>query len=150
MKENPKDTALRKDMAEGRLARDGFLGDDHRPLLEIVDADKAVLDAMGVTQEHLGQKMRALMEKGLTGMGMEVASGHLLVKTEEYMGRMGCPFKDGHRAAKRNTTLTDIQSGKSLTYSDLSIHLIEKHGFFQGKGSPYRIEPGELVAFITQ
>lgn len=150
MKENPKDTQLRKDMVEGRLVKDGFLGEDDRSLLDIVAADLAVLEARGVTQQQLGQAMRALMEKGLTGMGMEVDAGKWLVKTEEYMGRMGCPFKDGHRAAKRNTTLTDKASGQTITFSDLNIHLIEKHGFFQGEGSPYRLEPEVLAELVVK
>ncbi len=150
MKENPKDTQLRKDMVEGRLVKDGFLGEDDRSLLDIVAADLAVLEARGVTQQQLGQAMRALMEKGLTGMGMEVDAGKWLVKTEEYMGRMGCPFKDGHRAAKRNTTLADKASGQTITFSDLNIHLIEKHGFFQGEGSPYRLEPEVLAELVMK
>ncbi|NLG57091.1 MAG: hypothetical protein GX540_01635, partial [Clostridiales bacterium] len=71
-----------------------------------------------------------------------------LVKTEEYMGWLGCPFKDARRAAKRNTRVTDKATGQQMRWSDLSIHLIEEHAFFQGKGSPFRLEPEALAAFL--
>jgi hypothetical protein len=32
-----------------------------------------------------------------------------------------------------------------IRWSDLSLHFIEAHGFFQGKGSPFRLEPRGLV-----
>jgi hypothetical protein len=30
----------------------------------------------------------------------------------------------------------------------LNIHLIKEHGFFEGKGSPFRIEPSVLTKMI--
>ncbi len=35
-----------------------------------------------------------------------------------------------------------------MRWTDLSIHLIETHAFFQGKGSAFRLEPAELAAFL--
>jgi hypothetical protein len=35
-----------------------------------------------------------------------------------------------------------------MHWSDLNIHLIAKHGFFEGKGSAFRIEPKELISTI--
>ena len=52
------------------------------------------------------------------------------------------------RFAKRVTTIKLTESGEAISWSDLNIHLIEEHGFFEGKGSAFRIEPGELVRVI--
>ena len=62
------------------------------------------------------------------------------------MGRISCPFRD-HRAAKRNTLARD-RAGRQMAWTDLSVHLIGAHGFFQGSGSPYRLEPGALAEFL--
>jgi hypothetical protein len=35
-----------------------------------------------------------------------------------------------------------------VQWSDLSIHLIGAHGFFEGRGSFFRLEPAELVAIL--
>ncbi|NLD34039.1 MAG: hypothetical protein GX653_03935 [Clostridiales bacterium] len=148
MKENPTNEQLRDTMQEGELVKDGFLGDDQRPVDQIVQEDMALLTTAGFTAERLGAAMRALTHKGMAGMGEEVDAGDYLVKAEEYMGLIGCPFKDNHRAAKRNTTATHKATGRTMMWTDLGIHLIQKHGFFQGKGSTYRLEPLELAAFL--
>lgn len=33
-----------------------------------------------------------------------------------------------------------------MHFTPLDAHLIAEHGFFEGKGSPYRIEPKELIS----
>ena len=93
MKENPKNEQFRDTMEEGELVKDGFLGEDERPVDEIIAADQALLAGAGFT-------------------------------------------------ATRKST------GRAMMWTDLGIHLIQKHGFFQGKGSPYRLEPLELAAFL--
>jgi hypothetical protein len=37
--------------------------------------------------------------------------------------------------------------GRTISWTDLNIHMIEAHGFFEGKGSFFRIEPIELQRF---
>jgi hypothetical protein len=144
MKENPRDALLRVDMEAGRLIKDGFLGEDHRPLSDIISQDLDTLAGLQVSHVELGRAMRRLTRKGMAAIGETVDAGDYLVKTEEYMGWLGCPFKDARRAAKRNTLVRD----KEMRWSDLTIHLIEEHAFFQGKGSAFRLEPEALAAFL--
>lgn len=147
MKENPNDQFIKRDMRAGRLTRDGFLGCDERSIEEIILADEAALADTGVSAARLADTMRTLTQKGLEGMGEDYPVDGFVVKVEEYMGFMGCPFKDGHRMAKRNTTVRK-ESGEKMAWTDLSIHLIGAHSFFQGKGADYRLEPADLVQFL--
>lgn len=148
MKQNPKEIPVLEDLRAGILARDGFMGVDNRPYPQIILDDAAVLDEIGVTAQELGQELGRLTKAGLSGMGEWVSEGDYEVKVEEYMGKISCPFRD-HRAAKRNTTLKN-KKGEELVYTDLAVHLIVKHGFFQGKGSPYRLEPAIVAAFLSK
>lgn len=147
MKENPIDSRLRHDMKEGALVKEGFLGDDARPLAEIVEGDEAELQAAGLSAAQLAEAMRSLTKKGMENMGLPIQVDGYTVTVEEYMGRMGCPFKHAAREAKRNTRAINAQ-GKLMDWTDMSIHLIEAHGFFQGVGSAYRLEPLELAEFL--
>lgn len=147
MKENPRDEMLKRDMRAGRLTRDGFLGEDQRAIEDIILADEAVLADNGVTAAKLADTMHAITQKGLEGMGEECPVDDYLVKVEDYMGFMGCPFKDGHRSAKRNTTVRK-DNGQTISWTDLNIHLIGAHSFFQGQGAKYRLEPLELLEFL--
>ncbi len=148
MKEHPKDQLLRPDMGPGRLVRDGFLGEDQRSLTEIIDTDAAQLAAAGVRPEEMADALERLTQRGLENPGAPVEAGSFMVTVEEYLGLIGCPFKDGVRLAKRNTEACNRETGKALRWTDLSIHLIRAHGFFQGRGSPYRLEPVEVAAFL--
>jgi hypothetical protein len=67
------------------------------------------------------------------------------VRAEEHRGMIPCPW--GHPQGlfyKSYVELQDKISGETLIWSDLSIHLIRDHGFSQGKGSPFRLEPRVL------
>jgi hypothetical protein len=46
------------------------------------------------------------------------------------------------------TTVELLDTSSTIRWSDLNIHLIAEHGFFEGKGSSFRIEPARLVAAI--
>ena len=141
MKENPIDSKVRQDMQER------FLGSDTRLIAQIIESDEAELRAAGLGADELARAMRRLTEKGMESLGDEVQADGFLVRVEEYMGQIGCPFKHAVREAKRNTTAVDPR-GRVMTWTDMSIHLIERHGFFQGEGSDYRLEPLELAKFL--
>lgn len=141
MKENPIDSKVRQDMKER------FLGSDTRLIAQIIESDEAELREAGLGADELARAMRRLTEKGMESLGDEVQADGFLVRVEEYMGQIGCPFKHAVREAKRNTTAVDPR-GRVMTWTDMSIHLIERHGFFQGEGSDYRLEPLELAEFL--
>ena len=141
MKENPIYSKVRQDMQER------FLGSDTRLIAQIIESDEAELRAAGLGADELARAMRRLTEKGMESLGDEVQADGFMVRVEEYMGQIGCPFKHGVREAKRNTTAIDPR-GRVMTWTDMSIHLIERHGFFQGEGSDYRLEPLELAEFL--
>ena len=141
MKENPIDSKVRQDM------RESFLGSDTRTIAQIVESDEAELQAAGLSADQLARAMRSLTAKGLEILGNDVPADGYKVRVEEYMGQIGCPFKHAVREAKRNTTAVDPR-GRVVTWTDMSIHLIESHGFFQGEGSDYRLEPLELAEFL--
>lgn len=148
MKRNPEQDKRRANLEASKLAKEGFLGDDPRALEVIVAADRDALSSLDLTAEDLAGAMRALTALGLKGLGSPIDTKDYVVTVEEYMGSMPCPFRDGKRAAKRNTTAQNKKSGKTLSWTDTSIHLIESHGFFQGQGSSYRLSPVELAEFL--
>ena len=108
MKENPIDSKVRQDMQER------FLGSDTRLIAQIIESDEAELRAAGLGADELARAMRRLTEKGMESLGDEVQADGFMVRVEEYMGQIGCPFKHGVREAKRNTTAVDPR-GRVMT-----------------------------------
>jgi Na+-transporting NADH:ubiquinone oxidoreductase subunit F len=149
MKESPQDKKLEEVLRSSKLAAGGFMGRDTRSVSEIVDADAAALSRLGFTREQIAARMRHITGVAKAGLGTWVRIDETLeAKVDEARGRLVCPWPHPGTFLKRITSLKVIETGASTRWSDLNIHLIGEHGFFEGKGSDFRIEPTELVRVI--
>jgi hypothetical protein len=126
----------------------GFLGNDKRPLSVIVAADRKSLAALKVAVIKLASALKRAQSKARNAFGAEVEIIKGLHAAEEgARGTIPCPLC-GKGYEKGETVLTRENDGRKLTITPLSLHLIEKHGFFQGKGSLYRMDPAIIVEFL--
>jgi hypothetical protein len=92
----------------------------------------------------VAEAMRKLLKEGRKGLGEPITVGtSYRVQVNDARGFLACPFEDGIYR-KTNAVVEHLSSGKILLYSELSLHLLEKHHFLQGLGSPFRLEPREL------
>ncbi|HZK09710.1 MAG TPA: hypothetical protein VFD08_01445 [Clostridia bacterium] len=144
-KKNPRMKQIQEDMAPGSLTLVGFLGDDTRSLDEIIRQDEALLQKEGIEISDMVKALKRYTFLGVDGLGDPVDSGDYIITVDHFRGWQYCPFKHKKRVSKRNTTLFDKVTKKTLYWSDLSLHLIEEHSFFQGKGSSFRMEPQDLI-----
>lgn len=141
MKQGPDMDAVQEQMRPGRITLEGFLGDDQRKLVEVLNENAAMLSSAGVGARELAARMADLRDLGRPGLGTPVeAPGGLQVLVETDRGKLPCPFGDPglHR---KTITLVRNARGEEVSYTDLGIHMLEAHGFLQGLGSPYRIDP---------
>jgi len=136
-------------LRSSQLVAGGFLGHDTRPIEEIIEADAAALEHLGVSPADLAGRMKDLAARARAGLGSFVpVDATLQVACDDNRGLLICPGGDGTRHNKTVTTARRTDTGKTVRWSDLSAHLIGCHGFFQGRGSPFRIEPADLVEVI--
>jgi len=149
MKQRPELQAIQANMLPGKFSADGFLGEDDRSLADILLEDQKAVDRLGLTHEAIAARMCALTEQGKSGLGKPITIDNAYeVVVEDYMGRIPCPFRDNRGNDKRSTTVRRLSDGKVLGWTDLSIHMIDQHGFYEGRGSAYRLEPAELADFL--
>ena len=149
MKESPQNKKLEAVLRSSKLVADGFMGNDTRSVFEIIDADKKELSRLNVTCEQIADRMQHITDTAKTGLGTWVRiDNNLEVKTDEARGFLPCPWPHTGRFVKRVTIVRKINTSETIQWSDLNIHLIGEHGFFQGKGSTFRIEPKELIDMI--
>jgi hypothetical protein len=73
---------------------------------------------------------------------------NLQVSVTDYPGSLVCPWAHPGRYAKRVTTVHNLKTNQTIRWSDLNIHLILEHSFFEGKHSPFRLDPEELISII--
>ena len=128
MKPTGKELKTMQRMQPGVQTLSGFLGDDTRPLNEIIQDDSVVLDKLGRSREEIAKRMESLTQASwdsyLEGILVE---GKYQVQTEVYRGRMPCPF--GHPGIYRKavTTLTNQENGITVLWHSLSMHIIDTH-----------------------
>jgi hypothetical protein len=137
---------LEKSMRPGELSRAGFLGKDES-LLEVMAADnKYVVDELGLTHQNLAKHLLVLAAIGIKQQGKEFNYHGRKFKVELLFakGFQDSPFKDG---TKTNTDVRvhNLDTGKSLGYSLLVPIMIERYGFYEGKGTSYRVDPRRVI-----
>ncbi len=146
----PKEKSLRQLLGPSQFSSEGFLGTDVREPEEIIKEDLMALQQLGATKEKIAAALRDVYVKAERALGNSVnISEKVTAVHQEARGRIPSPFPGDGEFQKGQVVLSDARSGHSLLITPLSIHLIEKHGFFQGKGSKYRIEP-EAVALLIR
>ncbi len=137
-------------MAAGALCRDGFLAADARTLEEILDADAAAFAAHDVTPGQLADRLERIHVTAVAAFGnpVDIAPG-LSAVWREAMGRIPSPWPGEGTFAKGEVELTVAATGETIRFTELSIHLLRRHTFCQGRGSRYRLEPGVLCGLLA-
>ena len=148
MKQTPQDQSNRARFEPSKFSGEGFLGPDTRSLDEIVADDAGVLESSAISRERLAAVLAGIYDEAVGAFGAETVVGTGLKAVHyEAKGRIPCPFGDGPHA-KGEVSVIHEPSGATFSLTPLGIHLIEKHGFFQGRGSPYRLEPALVIALL--
>lgn len=147
MKLPPDLKKLEEALHSSKFVAGGFLGHDPRPLLEIIEHDLAEVALLGYSLEQIADRMQDITRRAVEGHGMAVQIDDTLTAVaDESRGALICPWHDNQHFGK--TVVTATRGGISVRWSELCIHFIRAHGFFQGRGSAFRIEPRQLVSVI--
>jgi hypothetical protein len=149
MKKSPSEKELLRNLSPSKFSAQGFLGSDSRPVDEIVNADMAILERHHVSKETLVQALTNAYDMAQKALGADILiRTGVTAKFYESMGRVPSPFQGDGVFEKGEVVLKDLQDDHGIIITRLGIHLIEKHGFFQGKGSPYRIDPLAAITLL--
>ncbi|MDX9867509.1 MAG: hypothetical protein RBT78_06250, partial [Kiritimatiellia bacterium] len=149
MKQSRQDDIIQDRMRPGVITRDGLLGNDRRPLRDILEADEAEVHRLGLSHAAVAARMRALRDAGAEGLGEPVTVlDHFEVRVDSVRGLLPCPFPHEGLCRKEFVDVRNLRSGERVTYTEINIHMIEAHGFYEGAGSPFRQEPAALARVL--
>jgi len=149
MKQPPELIEAQKNMRPGIITRDGFLGTDDRNLIDILIEDDAIVKRLGLSHKQIAKRMRQLRTGGMKGLGDFIRMPpHFELMVETFRGKLPCPFGHPGIVRKSSITVKNTRLNREITYTDLSIHMIAAHGFYEGRGAPYRLEPKDLAEVL--
>lgn len=147
---------LERDMRPGALSTKGFLGKDER-LLDILAMDnRFVVEERKLSHPELARHLHLVgaiaVKHGLEKPFEFRYHGQTFrVAAQKFRATVDSPFDDG---TKTNIAVTvhNVGADTSIAYSLLLPHLIERYGFYEGRGTPYRLEPQgvlDVFPFLT-
>jgi hypothetical protein len=145
-------TTLEAIMRPGKASSAGFLGKEES-LLDVLAADNQyVVDELGLTHQELARHMHAMGAIAkLLGKAGKPASvefvyhgQRFLVRREDTRGSQPSPFDDGTSSGS-NVEVKNLDNGKSIRYGLLVPFMVERYGFYEGKGTTYRVEPRQVI-----
>ena len=149
MKQTVQMDRIQEKMQPGIFTRDGFLGSDRRNLIDILLDDDEAVKRMDLTHRRIAGRMIELRDAGMRGLGEFInVEPHYEVRVDSVRGKLPCPFGDPGIFPKTNITVRNTKLDREFTFTDMHIHLIGSHGFYEGKGSPFRLEPTMLVEIL--
>ena len=149
MKQSPQMQKVQESMQPGVITLYGFLGPDERNLIDILTEDDGVVKRLGLSHEHIGRRMEDFRERGKAGLGEYFpVAPHFQVRVESVRGKLPSPFGGPGLYEKTNITVHNEAINQKVIYTDLHIHLVKAHGFYQGKGSRFRLDPAELAKVL--
>jgi len=149
MKQTVQLKQVQEKMKPGVISRDGFLGKDRRNLIDILVEDDAEVKRMNLDHQTIARRMIELRDAGMRGLGDFISvEPHYEIRVDSVRGKLPCPFGDPGIFPKTNTVIRNLKKNREITYTDLNIHMIMAHGFYEGTGSPFRVEPVDLVDIL--
>lgn len=130
---------------ERRMRSTGFLGSQER-LLDVMAQDNDYVQSQGLTHQDLASQLRYVEElyfklriREFTYRGRRYD-----VNVVQWRGIQDSPFNDG-TGASSDMQITNLDTGTSLSASLLLPDMIERYGFYEGKDTPYRLDPQQII-----
>ncbi|MBN2029176.1 hypothetical protein JW824_02930 [bacterium] len=148
MKQTPGEQQLEIRFRPGQITKSGFMGDDTRHIHDIIEADGKVLERFGLKKADIADRLTLFMDEGKKELEGKVDLGEYVVQVHWARGLMPCPFGEPGLHPKVVVHVFSKASRQEIRYSQLSVHMIRKHGFWGGKGSVFRLEPIDVIRLL--
>lgn len=146
-------------MRPGAFSRVGFLGPDER-LQDVLETDARTLEELHLDYGQLTAPLDSLIVEAENSPRRRTeVDGRFLAEVVVHTGFQICPWAvdpnhsqctagQGVQHASVDWFVRNLKTGRELRGPGLIVHLIRDHHFFQGRGSPLRVDPSDLAELL--
>lgn len=142
---------LEKIMRPGASSSAGFLGPEESLLEVMAEDNRTVVEEMGLTHQELARHLHVLGAIGArrkeAEKGFRYHGRRFKVRVMFTRGLQPSPFDDDTKSGA-NAKLTNLDTGKELRFALLVPYMIDRYGFYEGKGTTYRVDPRQVVEVL--
>ena len=146
---------LEADMRPGAETTDnagsekGFLGKGESLLDVLAGDNRFVVEESGRSHQELAGHLLVLAAIGGKAGGNEFRyhGRRFRVKMMYFRGLQGSPFRDGTET-NAEAVVRNLDSGKEVRYSLLVPEMARRYGFYEGRGTPYRVDPRVVLGVL--
>lgn len=143
-------------MRPGHFSQKGFLG-PNESLREVLATDALALEQLGVTAQELAARLGELLQQAIESGQTRIEQ--FRINVQRYKGPQVCPFAPEPfenpcpvggviRFASIDWEIRNTHNNVPLAGPGLIVHLIGAHSFFEGRESPYRVDPVALAKLL--
>ncbi|OGM16843.1 hypothetical protein A2V56_03665 [Candidatus Woesebacteria bacterium RBG_19FT_COMBO_42_9] len=136
---------LEERLRPGKDSMMGFLG-QNESLISILADDNDFVLSHDLTHQDLALPLFYAREHYLQGKGREFTykGRKFSIQATAYRGMQFSPFDD-RTGTNIDMVIKNEDTGASLSYSGLLPDMIQRYGFYEGKGTSYRLEPSKIL-----
>jgi hypothetical protein len=153
--------AIEEIMRPGRLSARGFLGLDEK-LEDVLAGDSKTVKGLGITHKQLADRVEYFIRKSIQMLkDTYEINGNIpdntaniekyKVRVISWKGFQECPWCAHLRRYQYSSLdfmVTNKETGEKVTFPGLIVHLIRMHKFYEGKGTPYRLDPAKAARVL--
>jgi hypothetical protein len=140
--------------ATGESSQAGFLGPRQRLRDVLAKDNQYVVEELGLSHQNLARHLHVMggiafhqLKRNRDDEEFLYQGRRFKVEVFRFRGYQFSPFGDGTKGDS-DVTVHNLDNGEELTYSLLVPHMIERYGFYEGKGTPYRVEPRKVLEVL--
>lgn len=145
-------------MRPGAFSRSGFLGAGDR-LAEVLAHDRQTLCDLGLSVREIASALESLIVAAELSPSRQSQAGPIVCRLRIHQGFQLCPWTlnpnagqcktgGGVRHASVDWHITNTETQAEMVGPGLIVHLIRDHAFFEGPGSPNRVDPARLAEVL--
>jgi hypothetical protein len=150
---------MRPGNSDRRSSTLGFLGPDES-LIEVLVADNDFITSQGLTHRELAIPLLQIFRLAFRNREPDPQTGELIhivefehgninwrVEITQTDGFQYSPFNDDTKSGT-DFLITNLDSDVTLRIAKLVPIMIERYGFYEGRGTPYRVEPQRIIDLL--
>ena len=155
-------------MYPGKSSDSGFLQQGEK-LEEVMEVDQKYLQSVSITYEQIADRLETIVGKYYrcqylhSQKNLDDVDSPAHMVEEKYMighwtynGAQTCPFQNeeldkayhGFDYGDTDITIRNINTGRSIVFNTLLLHMIRQHNFFESPKSSHRLEPGQVIELL--